>query len=278
LTSASHYGLPPAALPSPARFVVAVASGKGGVGKSTISLNLALALAQSGRQVGLLDADFYGPDIPLMVGISKTKALKQWALWRHHELGGVNLEPVERDGVKIVSVGLVLAEQQAMAWPAQMIEFVGRQFVTAVDWGELDYLLIDLPPGTGDIQQQLLALLPVMAAIVVVTPQDVAHLDARRLLDLLRAGGIRILGGVENMAAFACPHCGVDIALFPAVTLERSIWAQEVGRLGVVPLDPAIAHGADSGQPIVIAEPQSEGADAFRRLAAAVTLQLEAAG
>jgi ATP-binding protein involved in chromosome partitioning len=213
---------------APARFVIAVASGKGGVGKSTITLNLAIELARNGRRVGLLDADFYGPDIPLMVGVSKTKALKQWALWRHQDLGGLRLEPLEREGIKIMSVGLMLAEQQAMAWPAQMIQFVGRQFVTAVDWGELDYLLIDLPPGTGDVQQQLLALLPVMAAIVVVTPQDVSHLDARRLLALLRDSGIRILGGVENMTALPCPHCGAEIALFPAVPSERSVWARAV--------------------------------------------------
>jgi ATP-binding protein involved in chromosome partitioning len=280
LTSAPHPGRSPeaVALPSPARFVVAVASGKGGVGKSTISLNLAAAFAEDGHQVGLLDADFYGPDIPLMVGVSNTKLLKRWALWSHQELGGVRLEPLERDGIKIVSVGLVLAEQQALAWPAEMVEFVGRQFLTAVDWGELDYLVIDMPPGTGDILQQLLALLPVMAAIVAVTPQDVAHLDAKRILELLRDGGIRILGGVENMASLECPHCAGNIALFPAVSPERSIWAQGVERLGVVPLDPPIAHAGDSGRPIVVAAPQSVGAHAFRGLADAVISKLQATG
>jgi ATP-binding protein involved in chromosome partitioning len=265
-------------VPAPARFVIAVGSGKGGVGKSTICLNLAAELAQSGRRVGLLDADFYGPDIPLMVGVSKTKALKQWALWRHQDLGGVRLEPLVREGIKIMSVGLVLAEQQAMAWPAQMIQFVGRQFLTAADWGELDYLLVDLPPGTGDVQQQLLALLPLMAAIVVVTPQDAAHLDARRLLELLRHSGIRILGGVENMTALACPHCGAEIALFSPVASERSVWAQGIPRLGVVPLDPTIAHAENGGKPIVIAEPKSASAAAFRQLAGRVASQLEHAG
>ncbi|HEX9416762.1 MAG TPA: P-loop NTPase [Gaiellaceae bacterium] len=265
------------ALPSPARFVVAVASGKGGVGKSTISLNLAVALAEKGHRVGLLDADFYGPDIPLMVGVAKSKLLKQWALWRHQELGEVRLEPLERDGIKIMSVGLMLAEQQALSWPAEMVELVGRQFLTAVDWGELDYLLIDMPPGTGDIQQQLLALLPVMAALVVVTPQDLAHLDAKRALELLRDGEIRILGGVENMASLDCPHCAGKIALFPAVRPERSIWAQGVERLGVLPFDPPIAHAGESGRPIVAAAPESAGADAFRRLADVVISKLQAA-
>jgi Mrp family chromosome partitioning ATPase len=138
-------------LTSPARFVIAVAAGKGGVGKSTISLNLALALVAKGRRVGLLDADFYGPDIPLMIGLKQTKPLTRWALWRHQELEPLCLEPVTRYGLKIMSVGLLLGEQQALAWPAQMIEFVGRQFLTGVDWGELDYLVIDSPqvPATS---------------------------------------------------------------------------------------------------------------------------------
>jgi ATP-binding protein involved in chromosome partitioning len=266
-----------APLASPARFVIAVAAGKGGVGKSTISLNLALALVAKGRRVGLLDADFYGPDIPLMIGLKQTKPLTRWALWRHQELEPLCLEPVTRYGLKIMSVGLLLGEQQALAWPAQMIEFVGRQFLTGVDWGELDYLVIDFPPGTGDIQQQLLALLPIMAAIVVVTPQDVAHLDAKRVLEVLRDNGIRLLGAIENMAALNCPHCGRHVELFPSVRGERSIWAHGVKQLDGVPLDPAIARAGDSGRPIFISRSTSAAAQAFRNLAASVVAQLEGA-
>jgi ATP-binding protein involved in chromosome partitioning len=262
-------------LASPARFIVAVAAGKGGVGKSTISLNLALALGEKGRQVGLLDADFYGPDIPLMVGWKKTKPLTRWALWRHQELEELRLQPVTRYGLKIMSVGLLLGEQQALAWPAQMIEFVGRQFITEVDWGELDYLVIDFPPGTGDIQQQLVSLLPIMAAVVVVTPQDVAHVDAKRVLELFRDKGIRVLGAIENMGALDCPHCGGHIDLFPSVRGDRSIWAHGAQRLDAVPLDLAIARGGDSGRPIFISRPKGGATLAFRNLATTVIAELE---
>jgi ATP-binding protein involved in chromosome partitioning len=266
-----------APLVSPARFVVAVAAGKGGVGKSTISLNLALALVAKGRRVGLLDADFYGPDIPLMVGLKKTKPLTRWALWRHSEVEALRLEPVTRYGLAIMSVGLLLGEQQALAWPAQMVEFVVRQFLTGVDWGDLDYLVIDFPPGTGDIQQQLPALLPITAAVVVVTPQDVAHLDAKRVLELLRDNGIRVLGAIENMGALNCPHCGGHIDLFPPVRDERSIWAHGARRLDVVPLDLTIARAGDSGRPIFISRSNSAAALAFTNLAATVIAELETA-
>ena len=197
-----------------ARFPIAVASGKGGVGKSTISLNLALALRERGASVGLLDADFYGPDIPLMLNLKRSEELERWDLWRRR---GIKLEPLERFGLRVMSVGFLLAEQQALAMPAPLLGGVIRQLLADVAWGPLDYLVIDLPPGSADLQQQLVTHLDLAGAIVVAGPQDVAHLDARRALDFLRSVGVPILGGVENMTTLACPHCGEPIDVFPRV-------------------------------------------------------------
>jgi ATP-binding protein involved in chromosome partitioning len=221
--------------------VVAVASGKGGVGKSTVSLNLARALADSGRSVGLLDADVYGPDIPLMLGIKRTRELRSWLLGRDSRFGRVVLEPVERLGVKVMSVGFLLAEHQAMTMPGQLVDLVARQLIEDVAWGDLDYLIVDLPPGTADLQQQLFERSRLAGAIVVVGPQDAAHLDARRLVTMLREAGVPILGAVENMSALQCPHCGERIEVFPRVAEERSV-LREVPLLGEIPLDPAYAR------------------------------------
>jgi ATP-binding protein involved in chromosome partitioning len=265
--------MPDETRPAPARFAIAVASGKGGVGKSTLSLNLALALAESGSKVGLLDADFYGPDIPLMVNLKRTERLDRWQFWSR--AAPISIEPVERYGIEIMSVGFFLAEQQAFSLPGQWTHFVSRQLVHEVAWGALDYLVIDLPPGLGDLQQELVRLLPLDGAVVVVGPQDVAHLDARKLLELLQHAGVPVLGAVENMAAMRCPHCGEEIEVFPAVTEERSIWALDVPRLARIPLDPAIAHSAD-GRPVVVADPSSSPAEVFRRLAEEVRRALGA--
>ena len=257
---------------APARHVVAVGSGKGGVGKSTISLNTALALVERGAKVGLLDADFYGPDIPLMLGLKQTRPLERWGLWR---AGGMRLEPVERFGLRVMSVGFMLAEQQALAWPGQMVEFVGRQLVHDVEWGELDYLVIDLPPGTADVQQQLVRLLPLAAFPLVVSPQDVAHLDAKRLWEMLTSERVRILGAIENMRGLLCPHCGGHVEVFPEVSEKRSLWRLGVERLGELPLDPALTVGGDRGQPVVVGAPESAPAEAFRALAGRVVRELE---
>jgi ATP-binding protein involved in chromosome partitioning len=251
--------------------VVAVGSGKGGVGKSTVSPNVALALVESGARVGLLDADFYGPDIPLMVNVKQTRELKRWDFWRG---GNVALEPVERYGLKIMSVGFVLAEHQALAWPGMMVQFVGRQLVHDVRWGELDYLIVDLPPGTADVQQQLVSLLLLAGAVVVVTPQDVAHLDAKRVVEMFQDARIKVLGGVENMAGLACPHCGEHVDLFPTVPDDRSLWTFGVERLGSIPFDPSIAVGGDAGAPVIVAHPESAQAEAFRTVATRVTAAL----
>ena len=221
--------------------IVAVASGKGGVGKSTVSLYLARALAESGLRVGLLDADIYGPDIPLMLGLKQTRELRQWDLGRNPAFGLPLLEPVDAVGLKVMSVGFLLAEQQSFELPAALLAGVTRQLVHGVAWGELDLLVVDLPPGTADLQQHLFRTYPVAGTIVVVGPQDVAHLDARKLVATLREAGVRILGAVENMSGLACPHCGEHVEVFPRVAAERSIF-RDVPLLGTIPLDPSFAR------------------------------------
>jgi ATP-binding protein involved in chromosome partitioning len=236
----------PTAVDPPARAVVAVASGKGGVGKSTIALNLAVALADGGAAVGLLDADFYGPDIPVMANLTRKRPARRWSLW---EARGIRLEPVERFGVKLMSVGFLLAEDQVFPGAAGTLGWVARQLLADVAWGDLDYLFVDLPPGTGDLQQDVVATTAFAGAIVVVTPQDVAHLDAKKLLVMLRDAGVPVLGGIENMSGFPCPHCGERIEVFPAAPTERTIWADGVPLLGTLPLDPALAEAAEHGRP-----------------------------
>ena len=236
---------------SPARRVVAIASGKGGVGKSTVTLNLALALARDGATVGVLDADLYGPDIPLMVGLKRTERARELQLWR---LGRpISLPPVEVHGLRLMSIGFLVGEDQALSLPAMSVEPLLRQLVHETDWGDLDYLLVDLPPGTADVQQQLVRMLPLDGAIVVVGPQDVSHLDAKRLLELFADAGTRVLGGVENMSALVCPHCGETVSVFGDVSEERSIWTLGVERLGSIPLDPAVANG----RPIMLDGPET---------------------
>ena len=254
---------------SPARRVVAIASGKGGVGKSTLTLNLALALALDGASVGVLDADVYGPDLPLMVGLTRSERARELQLWR---LGRpISLPPVEVHGLKMMSIGFLVAEDQALSLPAMSIELILRQLVHETDWGELDYLLVDLPPGTADVQQQIVRLLPLDGAIVVVGPQDVSHLDAKRVLELFAHTGTRVLGGVENMAGLVCPHCGETISVFGDVREERSIWALGVERLGSIPLDPAVGNG----RPILLDEPGSASALALLAVAERLAATLD---
>jgi ATP-binding protein involved in chromosome partitioning len=227
---------------APARFVVAVGSGKGGVGKSTVALHLAFALARKEVGVGVLDADLYGPDIPLMLNITRRERARQWDLWRQT---GIRHEPIEREGVQIMSVGFLLGEQQALTMPAPLLTAALKQLVEQVDWGPLDILLLDLPPGTADLQQQLLGVVALDGAVVVVGPQDVSHLDAHKFLDFLREETVSVLGGVENMSGLVCPHCAEEIDVFARVLPERSIWAEGVELLGRIPLDPGL--GAATG-------------------------------
>jgi ATP-binding protein involved in chromosome partitioning len=223
---------------------VAVASGKGGVGKSTVALNLALALHADGARVGLLDADFYGPDIPLMVNVKRDAPLKRWDLWRGD---AVRLEPVERYGLKLMSVGFLLGERQALPFNAQSLGMALQQFVNGTDWGELDFLVIDLPPGTADLQDHVARTLDLSGAVIVVGPQDAAHLDAKRVVEHFQSLGVRVLGGVENMSGLVCPHCDELVDVFPRVSDERSLWSLGVAKLATVPIDPALGRPRRSG-------------------------------
>ena len=254
--------------PPPAPSVVAVCSGKGGVGKSTVALNVAAALAADGHRVGLLDADVHAPDIPLMVGLARRTPARSWTLSRAGGLDRTRLEPVLRYGLRIVSSGFIVAEDQALAWTAELVEALLIELVWATEWGELDHLVVDLPPGTSDLTQALFRLLPAAGALLVVTPQDLAHLDTRRVVTALRAAGVRLLGGVENMSALRCPCCGTEIGLFPPVPPERSIWAAGVTRLGAVPMVPPA--GPDGREPVVVHAPDSARAAALRAVARAV--------
>ena len=222
---------------SPARYVVVVGSGKGGVGKSTVSLHVALALARRGLAVGLLDADVYGPDIPLMLNLARHEDAGRWDFWRR---GDVRHQPIESHGLRIMSVGFLLGERQALTLGAPLLTAALRQLVHQVEWGQLDVLLLDLPPGTADLQQQLVGVVSLVGAVVVVGPQDVAHLDARKFLSFLRDADVPVLGAVENMSGLECPHCGERIDVFTPVPESRSVWAEGVPLLGRIPLDPAL--------------------------------------
>lgn len=259
-------GLSP--LESPARRVIVVGSGKGGVGKSTVSLNLAVALAESGHSTGLLDADFYGPNIPLMVGLKRVKWQGDWEIAsRNRAPERPRRPPIERHGLKIMSMGFIIAEDQPLILDGQTLSFLMRQLIGEVDWGHLDYLIIDLPPGTADVQQTLLQILPISGAIVVVTPQDVAHLDARKAVRMFQSAGIPLLGAVENMSGFICPHCRQVTDIFSHVPSDRSIWSLDIEHLGAIPLDPELTKSGDSGTPHLLLHPSSAEATAFRDLA-----------
>jgi ATP-binding protein involved in chromosome partitioning len=225
-------------LDSPARHTIAVASGKGGVGKSTVTLNLALALAPRAN-VGILDADLYGPDIPAMLGLTRLRDADRWTVWSR---GQNRLRPIEERGLKVMSAAFLLGERQVMPWSSMTLPFVLRQLVGDVDWGALDFLLIDLPPGTADLQVEVFKTVPLDGVLLVVGPQDVAHLDAKKVVTLVRDADVPLLGAVENMSGFVCPGCGETHDVFPPVQPERSLWADGVERLAKLPLDPAYAQ------------------------------------
>jgi ATP-binding protein involved in chromosome partitioning len=263
--------------PQPARNVVAVTSGKGGVGKSTVSLNLALALTQRNLRVGLLDADFYGPDIPLMVNLKRSQIRERWLLGRAARQGGpVRHEPVERYGLSLMSVGFLIGEAQALTLPAPLVHSALRQLLHDVSWGSLDYLLIDTPPGTADLQQELLQPAYLSGALIVVGPQDVAHLDGRKVADMLRAANVPIIGGVENMSQLTCPHCGELVDVFPRAAPGRTIWAAGVTQLASIPLDPVVASAGNGHAPVLLAAPDGPQAAAFRELADRVVAETSA--
>jgi ATP-binding protein involved in chromosome partitioning len=242
------------------RSIVAVASGKGGVGKSTTAVNLALALAARGLRVGLLDADIYGPSQPRMMGIRGRPVARD----------DKTLIPMQNHGVKCMSIGFLIAEDSPMIWRGPMVQGAITQMLRDVEWGELDILIVDLPPGTGDAQLTMAQQVPLTGAVIVSTPQDIALLDARKGLNMFRKVDVPVLGIIENMSYFLCPHCGGRSDIFSHGGARRE--AERLGSefLGEVPLDMAIRETSDSGKPIVISEPESTHARTYAAIAARV--------
>ena len=246
------------------RHIVAVASGKGGVGKSTVAVNLALGAAALGLKVGLLDADIYGPSVPRMLGITG----------RPETVGGKRLVPMRNHGIVAMSMGFLVPEDSPMIWRGPMVMQAVQQLLRDVECGELDILFVDLPPGTGDAQLTLAQQVPLAGAVIVSTPQDIALLDARRGLGMFAKVDVPILGIIENMSYFSCPHCGqrTDIFSHGGARLEAERLGIEF--LGEVPLDPIIRETSDSGHPISITDPESPHARAFRRIAGRIAEKL----
>ena len=247
------------------KHIVAVASGKGGVGKSTVSSNLAVALAGMGLKVGLLDADIYGPSQPRMMGTLK----------RPQAVGERGMAPVEKHGVKLMSMGLMMREDEAVIWRGPMLMGALQQMLNQVEWGELDVLVIDLPPGTGDVQLTLSQKTAITGAVVVSTPQDIALLDARKALDMFRKTGTTVLGIIENMSTHVCSECGHEEHIFGHGGAAAEAAKLNVPLLGEVPLDMEIRLAGDGGTPIVAAAPDSAQAKAFKDIAAKL-MQVEA--
>ncbi|ADV01119.1 iron-sulfur cluster carrier protein ApbC [Alicycliphilus denitrificans] len=239
------------------RNIIAVASGKGGVGKSTTAANLALALAAEGARVGVLDADIYGPSQPMMLGINR----------RPESLDGKNMEPLENYGVQVMSIGFLVDQDEAMIWRGPMATQALEQLLRQTNWKDLDYLLVDMPPGTGDIQLTLSQRVPMTGAVIVTTPQDIALLDARKGIKMFEKVGVPILGIVENMAVHVCSNCGHVEHIFGADGGRKM--AQEYGMdyLGALPLDMQIRLQADSGKPTVVADPDGEVALIYKKVA-----------
>jgi ATP-binding protein involved in chromosome partitioning len=242
------------------RAIVAVASGKGGVGKSTTSVNLALGMKANGLRVGLLDADIYGPSMPRMMAITG----------KPNSADGKMLQPMENYGVKVMSMGFLVAEDTPMIWRGPMVQSALQQMLRDVAWGELDVLVVDLPPGTGDAQLTMAQQVPLAGAVIVSTPQDIALLDARKGLNMFRRVDVPVLGIIENMSYFCCPNCGHRTDIFSHGGARREADSLGMEFLGEVPLDIAIRETSDEGQPIVMSQPDSEHAKVYRQIAARV--------
>ncbi len=247
------------------RYKVAVASGKGGVGKSTVAANLALALQRGGATVGLLDADIYGPSQQIMMGCTDKPRVN----------AAEKILPVDGNGVAVMSLGFLMDADQPVIWRGPMVMKALQQFIQDVEWGTLDYLVVDLPPGTGDAQLTITQELPLDGAVIVTTPQNVALIDARKGLAMFQKVNVPVLGVIENMSSFVCPHCGERSEIFKHGGGRRTAEQLGVPFLGDIPIDPAIVLGGDAGTPIVASHPDSAAAKAFFELAAAVRRQVE---
>ncbi|WP_395005112.1 iron-sulfur cluster carrier protein ApbC [Undibacterium sp.] len=244
--------------------IIAVASGKGGVGKSTTAVNLALALAAEGASVGLLDADIYGPSQPMMMGING----------RPESADGKTMEPLENYGVQVSSIGFMIDPDSPMVWRGPMVTQALQQLLELTNWRDLDYLIVDMPPGTGDIQLTLSQKVPVTGAVIVTTPQDIALLDARKGLKMFEKVGIPILGIVENMSTHVCSNCGHTEAIFGAGGGEKMCAEYGVEFLGGLPLTMAIREQADSGKPTVVADPDGQIAAVYKDIARKVAIKV----
>ena len=246
--------------------IIAVGSGKGGVGKTTVTVNLAVALAQTGASVGLMDADIYGPNVPLMMGITG----RPFAVEN-------KFQTLSNYGVRVMSMGFLTSDDTPLIWRGPMLHNVIQQFIHQVDWGQLDYLLIDLPPGTGDVQLSLTQTVPLMGAIVVSTPQDVALQDARKAILMFRQVRVDVLGIVENMSYFQCPNCNERTYIFSHGGGAKTADSFGVPFLGEVPLNTSVREGGDAGKPIVVADQGSPVARAFMEIAEKVAAQVSIA-
>ena len=236
--------------------LIAIGSGKGGVGKTTVSVNVAIALARLGYRTGLMDADVYGPNVPLMMGTSQTPGAI-----------GERIQPLENFGVKLMSMGFLNPGDKPLVWRGPMLHSVIQQFLRGVDWGELDYLVIDLPPGTGDVQLSLMQSAPVTGAVVVTTPSDVSLEDARKAVHMFEQVRVPILGIVENMSYLMCPHCDERIDVFSSGGGRRTATQMGVNFLGALPLDPQVRIGGDTGHPVATFGKDDARASGFYELA-----------
>ena len=271
----SHSHMPGQAAPEPqplpgVNAIIAVGSGKGGVGKTTLAVNLAIALARMGNKVGLLDADVYGPNVPLMLGSSEAPSV----------VGENRILPPERYGMKVISVGFLSPGDKPLVWRGPMLHSIIKQFLGQVEWGQLDYLIVDLPPGTGDVVISLVQTVPLTGAVVVTTPSDVSLQDARKAIEMFKQVKVDILGIVENMSYFVCPHCHQEIDIFSKGGGQRTAQQFSIPFLGSIELDPDIRKGGDSGHPIVMEGEQSAHAKsifAFTNKVIERTKELQAA-
>ena len=251
--------------------LIAVASGKGGVGKTTVAVNLALALAQGGAAVGVLDADVYGPNVPLMLGTQE----------QPRAISDREIVPVEAHGLKLISMGLLVPGDKPMIWRGPMLHSIMQQFLRGVVWGELDYLIIDLPPGTGDVQLSLIQTVPLTGAVLVTTPSVVALADVRKAIEMFRQVNVEILGVVENMSFFVCPHCNERADVFGHGEGKRLAESYGVPLLGEIEMALPIRAGGDAGKPVALLGPDAPGARSIYAMAHAVAAraaQVKAAG
>jgi ATP-binding protein involved in chromosome partitioning len=245
--------------------IIAVASGKGGVGKSTVAINLALALKEKGLRVGVLDADIYGPSMPRLLGLKG----------QPQQIAGNQLDPMQAYGLKVMSMGFLVDEETPMIWRGPMVMSALSQMLKDVAWGELDVLVVDMPPGTGDAQLTMAQQVPLAGAVIVSTPQDLALIDARKGLNMFRRVNVPVLGLVENMSTFICPYCGERSDIFGHGGAKAEAARLGVPFLGEVPLTLAIRETSDAGRPVVATDPSSPAAEAFREVAARAWAELE---